>query len=70
MLSWAEHNGGNDNPFESWNFKVDGKHYRNNVCEYLETLKADHEALAIDLVVVALWIVVGVLAYRSFKNGK
>ncbi len=27
MLSWAEHNGGNDNPFESWNFKVDGKHY-------------------------------------------
>ena len=43
---------------------------RNNVCEYLETLKANHEALAIDLVVVALWIVVGVLAYRSFKNGK
>lgn len=27
MLSWAEHNGGNDNPFQSWDFKVDGKHY-------------------------------------------
>ena len=27
MLNWAEHNGGNDNPFQSWDFKVDGKHY-------------------------------------------
>ena len=43
---------------------------RNNVHEYLETLKANHAALAIDLVVVALWMVAGILAYRSFKNGK
>lgn len=27
MLNWSEHNGGNDNPFQSWDFKVDGKHY-------------------------------------------